>query len=389
LNRKIKKQYILIRVLTDSNSFKWHILNNIDGLMKQYRIYIIGDDVEVFQKEFPSVKFINLKIKRKPSFISDFIALIKLIYYFLSIRPDIVHSIMPKSGLLSAIAGFITMVPIRIHTFTGQVWSTRTGIMKYLYLKFDSLINSLNTICLTDSNSQSKFLKEHNISYNNNNLPVLNKGSICGVDLQKIDKVLSKDNSETQELLKKTYNIDKNDFIFTYLARKTKDKGAIDILKAFEKVCNNNQGKNLKLFFIGPYEEKIDTISYIKKFSDRVIDIGKVDNHLEFLSISNVLCLPSYREGFGSIVIDAAALKVPSIGYDVPGLQDSIINNKTGLLSKKGDILAFEKYMNLMHSDNQFREKLGMNAHTYAVNNFSSKVMSQYYDKLYKELISS
>jgi glycosyltransferase involved in cell wall biosynthesis len=217
----------------------------------------------------------------------------------------------------------------------------------------------------------------------------LNKGSICGVDLQKIDKVLSKDNSERQELLKKTYNINDNDFIFTYLARKTKDKGAMDILEAFEKVCEDNQGKNLKLFFIGPYEEKIDTTSFIKKFSERVIDIGKVDNHLEFISISDILCLPSYREGFGSIVIDAAALGVPSIGYDIPGLQDSIINNKTGLLSKKGDTLAFAEYMNLMYSDTQLRERLGLNAHTYAVNYFSSKVISQCYDKLYKELISS
>ena len=195
-----------------------------------------------------------MKIKRRQSLFMDFLALVKLIYLFIEIKPDIVHSIMPKSGFLAAIAGFITRVPIRIHTFTGQVWATQTGLTKKLYLKLDRLINNLNTICLTDSYSQSTFLKEHKITYKGKNLPVLNKGSICGVDFDEVSKSLPSENNNEIQSLKNKYNIKKDDFIYTYIARKTKDKGAIDILKAFG--CIDNQDINLKLFFIGPMKRR-------------------------------------------------------------------------------------------------------------------------------------
>ena len=358
-----------MRVLTDSNSFKWHMLNNIKYLDEKYKIYIIGNDVEIFKKKCPNVSFINVKIKRKPSLFMDFLALVKLIYLFIKIKPDIVHSIMPKSGLLAAIAGFITRVPIRIHTFTGQVWATQTGLKKLLYLKLDGLVNSLNTICLADSYSQSIFLKQHKIAYKGDNLPVLNKGSVCGVDFDEVDKTLSRENINNIQSLKSKYKINKDDFVYTYIARKTKDKGAIDILKAFEKVCNDNQDKNLKLFFIGPDEEEINISNFLKINIDKVINIGSVDNHLQFIFLTNVLCLPSYREGFGSIIIDAAAMKVPSLGYDIPGLQDSISNNITGILSKKGDIKSFSENMYRLFADDELREKMGLNAHSNAIQN--------------------
>ena len=378
-----------MRVLTDSNSFKWHIYNNMRYLDEKYKIYIIGNGVEIFKKKCPKINFINMKIKRRPSLFMDLLALVKLIYIFIEIKPDIVHSIMPKSGFLASIAGFITRVPIRIHTFTGQVWATQTGLTKKLYLKLDRLINNLNTICLTDSYSQSTFLKEHKITYKGENLPVLNKGSICGVDFDEVSKSLSSENNNEIQSLKNKYNIKKDDFIYTYIARKTKDKGAIDILKAFEKVCINNQDINLKLFFIGPYEEEIKISDFLKTNINKVIDIGSVDNHLQFISITNVLCLPSYREGFGSIIIDAAAMKVPSLGYDIPGLQDSIHNNKTGLLSKRGDIDSFSENMYRLYADNELRNEMGLNAYDNAIKNFSAKVMSEYYCELYDSLMSS
>ena len=358
-------------------------------LDEKYKIYIIGNDVEIFKKKCPNVSFINMKIKRRPSLFMDFLALVKLIYLFIKIKPDIVHSIMPKSGLLAAIAGFITRVPIRIHTFTGQVWATQTGLKKLLYLKLDGLVNSLNTICLADSYSQSIFLKQHKIAYKGDNLPVLNKGSVCGVDFDEVNKTLSRENINNIQSLKSKYNINKDDFVYTYIARKTKDKGAIDILKAFEKVCNDNQDKNLKLFFIGPDEEEINISNFLKMNIDKVINIGSVDNHLQFIFLTNVLCLPSYREGFGSIIIDAAAMKVPSLGYDIPGLQDSISNNITGILSKKGDIKSFSENMYRLFADDELREKMGLNAHSNAIQNYSAKVMSEYYCKFYEDLTSS
>jgi glycosyltransferase involved in cell wall biosynthesis len=76
-----------------------------------------------------------------------------------------------------------------------------------------------------------------------------------------------------------------------------------------------------------------------------VISVGQVTNHEVYLALSDVLCLPSYREGFGTIVIDAAAMGVPTIGTRIPGLVDAIEDGHTGLLVEAGNVGALVEMM--------------------------------------------
>jgi glycosyltransferase involved in cell wall biosynthesis len=110
-----------------------------------------------------------------------------------------------------------------------------------------------------------------------------------------------------------------------------------------------------------------------------VIDIGKVDHHEAYLAISDVLCLPSYREGFGSIVIDAAAMGVPAIGTRIAGLVDSIEDGKTGVLVPAGDISKFAGAMLSMIEDQPRRIKMGIAARHRVEADFTA-------DKLYASL---
>ena len=378
----------LVRVVTNSDAYLWHISNTVNMLSENYEIFILGSGVSKYRDIYKNVTFIDIAIKRKPSPIVDLYTLMTLIYHFLKIKPVIVHSIMPKAGLLSSLAAFITRIPIRMHTFTGQVWYNKSGLSRLFLKLLDKLVNSLNTVCLTDSFSQSNFLYDEGIRYRKQVIPTLNKGSICGVDIRKINSSTEQMN-ENASLLKTKHNIKDSDFIFTYIARKTKDKGAIDIIKAFENVCAMNPSKPIKLFFIGPYEEEIKNEISISLKQKNIVDIGKVDNKFDYLYLTDVLCLPSYREGFGNIVIDAAALRVPAVGYDVVGLIDSIKNNETGLVSRKGDVKAFSENMSKLLNDEVLVKNLGGNAHKNVESNFDTKVMSEAYHKFYSHLISS
>ncbi|MBM3560619.1 MAG: glycosyltransferase family 4 protein [Alphaproteobacteria bacterium] len=73
-------------------------------------------------------------------------------------RFDLVHSVTPKAGLLAALTGFLARVPVRIHTFTGQVWATRAGFGRWLLKRIDALTAAACTHVLADSGSQRDFL---------------------------------------------------------------------------------------------------------------------------------------------------------------------------------------------------------------------------------------
>jgi len=378
----------VVRVVTASETVLYHMDKTLKQLQNDFEVCVMGQDVSKYKKEFPKIKWVDIDIKRDINIYSDFLACIKMYRFFYSYRPDIVHSIMPKAGLLSSIAAFSAKVPIRIHTFTGQVWLNKVGISRKLFILADMLINKLNTVCLTDSYSQSTFLFENGISNLGEPLPVLSKGSLSGVDLSRFDA--SKLLHDVQEL-KAKYRILDTQFVFAYIARKAHDKGAIDMLKSFQRVAQSYG--NVRLLYIGPDESggEIHCIIDDNKFpKEKLINVDEVvRNHEVYLAASNILCIPSYREGFGSIVIDAAALGVPAIGTNIVGLRDAIQDNITGMLFEAGDI---DQLVELMETAVLNRDRvidMGSKARLRVEQYYASDHMYMELKKLYKKMLDS
>ncbi len=367
----------VVRVVTASYVVPWHLGNTLKRISSDFEVCVVGQDVSIYQNDYPDIKWVDIALNRKISPMEDIVSLYRLCRFFLAYKPDIVHSIMPKAGLLTALAGALCRVPIRLHTFTGQVWATkklRTRLFLYIIDKF---INALNTVCLTDSLSQSQFLHEHHISRLGKPLPVLGNGSLSGVDLERFDL----DSMEKPaEYLCKELGITRKNFVFAFIARKTRDKGAIDIINAFSKVVQDYPQS--LLLFVGPDESEGELEKLMTEtpaLFNNVLCVDQVDNHELFLAISHVLCLPSYREGFGTIVIDAAALGVPTIGSNIVGLVDSIDDNKTGLLFPAGDITQLTTAMMSFLENPAQLKSMGIAARQRVECYFSA-------DKLYAEL---
>lgn len=379
-NKKLR----VVRVITASYVVPWHLGNTLKRITKDFDVCVVGQDVSLYAKDYPGVEWVDIDLNRKISPVADFLSLIKLIRFLWRYKPDIVHSIMPKAGLLTALAGIVTFVPVRIHTFTGQVWVGKQSGFKWIFYAFDWLINKFNTICLTDSPSQSKFLFDHAISHYGKPLPVLGNGSLSGVDLSRFNgERIAQNVGELSEI----FNIDKERFVFAFIARKTRDKGSFDIIYAFSRLVKHYP--NCLLLFVGPDESdgELEALSVDKPaLFKQVISVGQVDNHEAYLAIADVLCLPSYREGFGTIVIDAAAMGKPTIGSDIVGLVDSIENHKTGLLFPAGDVDALTEAMRSFLESPGKQEKMGVAARNRVEQFFSADILYSELKNLYFEL---
>ncbi len=326
----------VVRVVTASYVVPWHLANTLRRMPADFDVTVIGQGVSANRDAFPGIRWIDINLNRKIRIFSDLASLWALCRFFISHRPDIVHSIMPKAGLIAALAGFICRVPVRMHTFTGQVWATQQQPARALTYCVDRVINGLSTICLTDSPSQSAFLLRNNISHKGLPLPVLASGSLSGVEPTRFDRPPLQSQIDS---LRTELGIGAKDFVFVTIARKTLDKGAADLLSAF--ACVAAKYADAKLLFVGP-DESNGWLPMLKRTTpamfNRVIDVGAVASYEAYLCLGKVLCVPSHREGFGSIVIDAAAAGLPAIGSNIVGLVDAIDDGNTGILFPAGNI---------------------------------------------------
>ena len=372
-----KKQTIALIAITAStiNSF---MLRHIEILSKDYNLLIFCNDTSLIRKKIPkNVLMININFKRQLNLIFDFVSFLSLLYFLVKYRPHLTISITPKAGLITAISSFIARVSYRIHYFTGQTWVTKKGFVRFIYKISDRIIFKLSHHVLMDSSSQKKFLISNNI-ISHDRSTVLLHGSVGGVNTKKF-----KYKKTTRDLLRKKLQISKNDFTFLYLGRMNRDKGIIDLIKAFQKIKNFH---NIILVLVGPIEDE-----YIKNFikkNKKVIYVGETLNPEKWFSMADILCLPSYREGFGSVVIEAGSCNLPTLGSNIYGITDAIVKDQTGFLHKAGSISDIKKKMLLVIKNRKLLKKYGKRARKRVEKKFEENLISEKFLEFIKSRIN-
>lgn len=359
-----------------------HILN----LKSKYTIFLLtnlknNNDYLYFKKKYPNINIINIPFKRKIHLFYDFISFIKLLLFFFNNKVDIVHSITPKAGLLSHFVSFINNVPIRIHTFTGQIWSRHNKIKKIFFIFIDNLIVLFSSNILVDGISQSKYLKKNSF-FISKSISVINNGSICGVDTSRFFP-----DANVKFLFRKKYGIKKNDVVLLFLGRINKDKGVYDLVTAFNNCLLIKE--NIKLFLCGPIEDKlfnnyINNLDLNIKKSIFLLDFTNNPEHI--FNASDIFCMPSYREGFGQAVIEASACCLPVIVSNIYGLADSFKKNKTGLVYEVGSIKCLEQKLLYLINNKSKRLSLGKQGRIFVQTKFEQKNIVKSFESYYINL---
>jgi glycosyltransferase involved in cell wall biosynthesis len=272
----------------------------------------------------------------------------------------------PKAGLLAMSAAWLVGVPWRFHTFTGQVWANKTGFARSLLQGIDRLIAVCASQVFADSASQCRLLRDEGV-VRDGQISMLGSGSIAGVDIKRFcpDAII-------RERFRQQIGTDTDICVFLFVGRVTIDKGVFDLIQAFRElayaVCN------IELWVVGPDEEGL--LKALQKSAEgygapfRWLGATLTPEH--FMAAADVLVLPSYREGFGSVLIEGAACGIPSVAYCIDGVIDAVVDESTGLLVELGNISAFASSMKQLALDGELRSRLGMQARERAIRDFSS-----------------
>jgi glycosyltransferase involved in cell wall biosynthesis len=379
----------LIRITTVPISLEKLLDNQLLFMKDHYDVTAISSDRENLERvgKLQNVPVHSVEMTRKITPWQDLKALWQLYRYLKKERPLIVHSHTPKAGTIGMIASKMAGVPHRLHTVAGlPLLETKGGKRKLL-----NFVEKVTYFCASKIYSNSNGLK--NIITQEGfckpeKIKIIANGSTNGIDILFFnpDKV----SNETQTNLKKSLGINANDFVFAYIGRLTGDKGINELLLTFRKITSEYH--HAKLLLVGFIEAELDplyseTVSEIEN-NAQVIFVPFQKDIRPYYAISDVLVFPSYREGFPNAVLEAGAMKLPTIATNINGCNEIIEDQKNGILIPPKDCNALFIAMKEIMLDISLRTHLKENARPMIVSRFEQSVVWEALLAEYKKLES-
>lgn len=375
----------LIRVSTVSISLDLLLRGQLKSLSKSFEVTAIASPDEVLLKvsKREGVNVCGIYMKRNISIFIDMYSFIKLWIYFLTHKPLIIHSITPKAGLLSMLAAKFAGVPIRMHTFTGLIFPSKKGVLKKILIYSDKLLCWAATNIYAEGNGVKTDIKNYNIT--KKHISILANGNINGINCEYFNP--SKVSDKDKYSLKNELGIKENDFVFLFVGRIVSDKGINELIHAFSSLKKINS----KLILVGSYEENLDPLSDntidIINSNSQIISPGFQNDVRKYFAISDVFVFPSYREGFPNVVLQAAAMQLPSIVTNINGSNEIIIDQFNGIIIPVKDVDSLSNSMNRLYENRELCNYLGSNARKLICKKYNYKYVWKALEKEYQELI--
>lgn len=325
------------------------------------------------------VRTLNISFERPISPLRDLVSLYKLWVCLKKEKPTIVHSITPKAGLITMLAGKMASVPIRIHTFTGLIFPSKTGVMKVLLIMMDRLLCWSATHVYPEGNGVKNDLIAYKIT--RKPLKVIANGNVNGIDTS----YYSKDNFSEMTLsqIRTSLGIDDSDFVFVFVGRLVGDKGINELVKAFSTFkttsFKNYDLSSIKLILVGGTEKNLDPLfletTALIESNPNIISVGFQIDVRSFYGISNALVFPSYREGFPNVVLQAGAMELPSIVTDINGSNEIIINGENGIIIPKEDVEALQSAMIELVENKSYYDSLKKQSRSLITSRYEQEVV--------------
>ena len=328
------------------------------------------------------VKIKELNMTRKISPIKDLVSLIQMIVFFAKEKPQIVHTHTPKAGVIGMLAAWICRVPIRLHTVAGLPLMQSRGIKRKLLIFVEKITYLCGTRIYPNSFGLMAYIKSLNLA-KEPKLKVIGYGSSNGIDTDFFDPF-----KNYAEDCRKKYNLH-NKFIYSYIGRIVGDKGINELVFAFDKL--SKKYSNITLFLVGPFEDDLDPISAesikILKNNENILSIGFIEDVRPYLKCSDVFVLPSYREGFPNVLLQACSMNIPCITTNINGCNEIITHNHNGLLIEPKQRMSLHDAMEKYLQDEDLADKLSISSRKEIIEKYERQNFHKLLLKEYKELL--
>jgi glycosyltransferase involved in cell wall biosynthesis len=371
------KRKIIFLVNTDS-FFVSHRLPIADKMLKSgYEVHIATEfskHKNRFLKKGFKVHNINFN-RNSINILKSLFAFFQIFYLIYKFRPDILHLISLKPIVFGGLVSFIFPVKLLVFSITG---------LGSMFIE-NSFFNKIRSIFFT-------FL--YRIVFLNSNLKVILQNN------DDLKYLVSKAKlNKSKVIMIKGSGVNLNDFKYSKIPKKfpivlmasrlIKDKGVVEFIEAAEYL----KKKKFKGIFYLVGDVDLNNPSAVSKNLISLSHKKKILRHFkykknisEFIKKSTIVVLPSYREGFPKILMEAAACGRPIITTNVPGCKDAIVNNKTGILIPSKNYKALANAINKLSQDRNKIEKFSFEARNYAVDNFNIKDVISKHFSIYKEI---
>ncbi len=365
-------------VTTISLTLKTFVLDFAEAMHKtgDFEIHFVCDYDADFEKMLPAyIHYHPIAMKRGISF--DGLKVIREMYrYFKEEKFDLVQYSTPNASCWASIAAKLAGIPCRLYCQWGIAYVGFRGVKRWIFKQIEKLVCHCSTKVEPDSFGNLRFSQKEKL-YGAEKGCVIWNGSASGVNTKKFDisrKDLWRKETRTR------YGIPENAVVYTFIGRITREKGINELFEAAQKLMASQM--DVYLLLVGPLEKSESVEDALYQWSreeDRVIYVGYTNKVEQYLAASDVYVLPSYREGFGSAIIEAEAMGVSVIASEIPGPMDAMIHGKTGILTSKADAAMLHDQMRFLYENPDLREEYGKNGAAFAVSSFEQTVL---FDKI-------
>ena len=348
-----------------------------------FDVTVVCEHDQVFERDCPpELKYIPLHMTRRIEWWSTLAGWWKLYWLFKREKFRMIQYSTPKAALISSLAGFITGIPVRLYCQWGIYYVGLNGLMRKVFKLIEKLTCFCSTDIAPDSNGNLEFAIGEGL-YQRSKGSVVYNGSANGVNLNKFD-IAQKKNWRND--IRAELNLNKGSFVYGFVGRITRDKGINELINVFQRLAQNDSG--IFLILVGMEEEKHGlnlTVIEAIYHHPQIITLGIKTNPQEYIAAMDVVVLPSYREGFGMVAIEAQAMGVPVITTDIPGPREAIINGKTGILIPAVDEESLMAAMYKLKNNQDLLKSMGDKATLFVRENFEQGI---FWEKVLEHRIS-
>ncbi len=378
----------IIRATTVPGSLDTFCKGILRDLSEKYEVIGLSSSGEALDRvaKREGVRTIVVPMERHISLAKDLMALVRLICVFRKEKPTMVHSMTPKAGLLCMVAGWMTRVPVRVHTFTGLVFPTSTGLKRRILMTTDRLTCACATHVIPEGEGVKNDLQDNGIT--KKPLRVLGFGNVMGVDMKRFSR-----RPEVMEIVAQKSLKSPNRFTFLTIGRIVRAKGINEMVMAFQKL--QEVDKNVRLILVGEYEDDLDPISDDTRIAIRdnagIEAVGRKtgDELLAYYAAADCYVSASYREGFPNTVLEAGAMALPSIVTDINGSREIIRNGENGIIIPSKNTEALFLAMKEMMTNHSAREMMASNARKMIADRFEQGFVRKCLYDFYDEVLAS